>query len=318
MQIQIIHAILLICVFCTSCCTPDCNTIEPHISYCTPTRLVERLPSPFTPLSPSERAQDWGKELALGRAFSKELDLYRALTCFKRAQFLIPAKERQRKTEIEYDIFFAYYVGNKFEDALEIFENGELAYADANFPAYNDLLIAVYDAYMQIDEPDKAYRIMCLISMINQEVSTKLELESAFLEANIPLMEQIAENVPFSDSIFGFVANYSCNAKSIQKARTLNTVFPGAGYWYVGQKKTAVTSFIINALFIAAAYQLFDRGYIAGGLILTSLETGWYFGGINGAGLAAKEYNEHLYNCLAKETMVQNRLFPILMIERGF
>jgi hypothetical protein len=246
------------------------------------------------------------------------MDLYRALTCFKRAQFLIPAKEKQRAIEIEYDIFFAYYVGGKFEDALDIFENGDLAYVDQHFPAFHDLLIAVYDSYMQIDEPDKAYRTLCLISLEDRETSTKLELEKAILEADFPLIEQIAPSVPFEDEMFGLVASYSCSAKSVERAQTLNAVFPGAGYWYVGQKNTAVTSFIINALFIAAAYQLFDRGYIAGGLIVTSLETGWYFGGINGAGLAAKEYNEHLYNCLAKEKMVTNRLFPILMIEKGF
>ena len=45
---------------------------------------------------------------------------------------------------------------------------------------------------------------------------------------------------------------------------------------------------------------------------------GWYFGGINGAGLAAQEYNERVYERLARDTMIENKLFPILMLEKAF
>lgn len=79
-----------------------------------------------------------------------------------------------------------------------------------------------------------------------------------------------------------------------------------------------MTSFIINALFAAATYQLIDRGYVAAGIIVGSLEMGWYIGGINGAGLEAKEYNQSLYNTCAKEVMIRNQLFPVLMFETTF
>ncbi len=115
-----------------------------------------------------------------------------------------------------------------------------------------------------------------------------------------------------------FFSEYCCKAKSVKKAQMLNAILPGAGYYYVGQKKSALTSFIINTLFTAAAYQLFDKGYFAGGLIVSSLELGWYLGGINGAGLEAKEYNQSIYNTMAKDTMAQNRLFPVLMFETTF
>ncbi len=44
----------------------------------------------------------------------------------------------------------------------------------------------------------------------------------------------------------------------------------------------------------------------------------WYFGGIYGAGLAAKEYNKSLFECSAEETKIENKLFPILMIQTTF
>ena len=95
-------------------------------------------------------------------------------------------------------------------------------------------------------------------------------------------------------------------------------LLPGAGYYYVGQKKAALTAFVINSLFTAAAYQFFAKGYPAAGFITLSFEAGWYFGGINGAGLAAKEYNERLYEVKAKDFMLKERLFPLLTFETSF
>lgn len=264
-----------------------------------------------------ERSQDWGRELFIGKAFAKEMDLYRAITSFKRALFLIP-KNHERRFEIEYDIFFAYYVANKHQDAVEAFESSKLINAPDNFPALHDLLIALYDSYMKIDQFERACRILRLIEEFDIDTANHLQLEEAVIEADIPSIVNKANCTNSNETITEFLTTYFTEAKSVSKARTLNAILPGAGYYYVGQKKSAVTSFVINALFIAAAYQLFDRGYIPAALIVTSLETGWYFGGINGAGIEAKQYNENLYGRVATEALRKERLFPILMIEKGF
>ena len=94
--------------------------------------------------------------------------------------------------------------------------------------------------------------------------------------------------------------------------------FPGAGYLYVGQRRAAVTSFLINTLFILATIRFFEREDYAAGIITAGFEAGWYFGGINGAAGAAREYNERLYERHAKDTMVQGELFPVLMFTKGF
>ena len=74
----------------------------------------------------------------------------------------------------------------------------------------------------------------------------------------------------------------------------------------------------MNALFITAAYQFFHKGYTAAGIITTSFETGWYFGGIYGASCAAQEYNRYLYDEMGEKLMVQERLFPVLMLHYTF
>lgn len=306
----------LLAIICAGC-QSNHRILEPNICYAPPQRLVERLPSPFEPLSKEELSQDWGKELFIGRNFAREMDLYRALTCFKRALFLLPPQSN-RKREIEYDIFLAYYMGNKYQEAIDVFDASGMLDIPLDFPALTDLLIALYDTYQQVDQPDKAYKILCLIASMDEEKSKALALELAVINVDFPLVDQIAPTIPAGETITSFIREFQYCAKSVRKARALNAILPGAGYYYVGQKKTALTSFLINALFIAATYQLFDRGYIAAGLITASLEAGWYFGGINGAGLEAKEFNERLYENLGKEALIKERLFPILMINKGF
>lgn len=312
---------LLLCLACLSCQPNNCN-FEPNVCYIPPPHLIESLPSPFSSLSLAERSQDWGRELFLGRAFAKETDFYRALTCFKRALFLIP-RTHDRRLEVEYEIFFTYYVANKYQEAVEAFEGSRLIEAPETFPALHDLLIALYDAYIKIDLPERACRILALLETIDAEAANNLKLETAiidadFPEANFPRIVDAATCSNSNDAISEFLTCYLAEAKSVSKAKALNAILPGAGYFYVGQKKSGLTSFLINTLFIAAAYQLFDRGYIPAAIIVTSLETGWYFGGINGAGIEANQYNENLYERIGRDTLAREHLFPILMIEKGF
>ncbi len=308
-------------------CHPDSHTLNPQIYYSAPPRQMEKLYDPtnecglFPPLSAEENSQEWARELYLGRKFGQEMDFYRALTCFKRALFLHnechPTPDRS--FEIEYEIFFTYYLAGKYKEAVEVFETGNLSNVPTDFPVVNNLTIALYDSYVHIDQVERANQILNFINTRDPEVANKLVIERAIFEADFTTMEAIAagDNV-YSDVVCEFLTNYTTQSKSVSKAQFLNAVLPGAGYSYVGQQRAALTSFFLNALFIAASYQLFDRGYVPAGIILTSLELGWYFGGINGAGLAAKEYNERLYEGIGRETLIENKLFPLLTMQMCF
>jgi hypothetical protein len=287
------------------------------VCYTPPAGLIECLPSPFPPLTPVERATDWGRELYLGRSFAKETDPYRAITCFKSALFLVP-RTHERRIEIEYEVFISYYLANKYQDAVEAFEGSHLIEAPATFPAMRELLIALYDSYIKVDLPERACRVLGLIESIDEETANDLLMQTAVISANIPEIVNASYCSSSNEEITDFLTTYFTESKSVSKARMLNAVLPGAGYYYVGQTKSAITSFLINALFVAAAYQLFDRGYIPAGIIVSSLEAGWYFGGINGAGIEAHQYNEVLYSRLGREVLTKEKLFPILMFEKGF
>lgn len=305
-------------LFLMTSCHPNSMILEPTICYEPQRRQIEDLPKVFENLSPEERSQDWGKELLIANQFAHEFDLYRAITCYKRALYLLPLERSKRKLEIQFHLIQCYYLGQKYQDVIETFETSDLITVPVSFPATGDLLIILYDSYQKTLQDEKAEKILGLIRKYNPEVSQDLEISKAIEEGNLEEVEQLTPTYRKPILLNEFLCNYRSQSKSVRKAQLLNAILPGAGYYYVGQKKSALTSFIINTLFIAAAYQFFEHGHIAAGLITTSLETGWYFGGINGAGLEAKAWNQMIYENQAKEFMIKHRLFPALKLEISF
>ncbi len=280
-------------------------------------QYIQKLPSPFQALTATERQSEWGKEVYIATAFASELDLYNALTSYRRALFLIPKEEqyRTRALEIQYGILLCYYYGQKYEETIIAFEMSPLNALTPAFPAFSDVITILYDSYKHMEEDDKAERLLHLLKKASPKKSKDLELSEALLEGNVETAMLLSDN---NEYISTSLKQYSDQKKSIQKAKTLNAIFPGAGYYYVGQKKSALTSLFINSLFIAAAYHFFDKGHTAAGIVTTSFEFGWYMGGINGAGMAAEEYNEKLYRSLITKEMQSNHLFPVLMLHYGF
>ncbi|MFI5334670.1 MAG: hypothetical protein ACHQT8_05860 [Chlamydiales bacterium] len=150
------------------------------------------------------------------------------------------------------------------------------------------------------------------------KTAEKIELSSAMKRADLLLLEKRAQEKPKEDFLKPLLACYELEKKSIGKARAFNMVLPGAGYLYLGQKKSALTAALLNGLFIAAAVHCFQHRHLAAGIIFTSFEAGWYFGGIYGAGQEAKYYNERLYEQKAAPLMNQKGLFPVFMLKYGF
>jgi len=292
--------------------------IEPKINYAVQDRYLTQLPSPFTPLSDSEKKEDWGKEVLIGQAFAHKLDLYQAITAFKRALILIPSQNKARKMEVEYDIFLCYYLGKKYSDAIEVFETSDLKFADSSFPARHDLLVLLYESYIQTEQYPKAQRILDFISQTDEQTAEKLSTSALLLKGNIPHIQAYSQTHPEQEDIKQLLIDYNNEKKSVSKAQWLNAIVPGAGYYYLGQPQSGTTALLLNGLFIAATTYFFEKGNIAAGVIFAGFEAGWYFGGIYGAGLEAKFYNERVYERLATPFMNEKKLFPVLMLQYAF
>jgi TM2 domain-containing membrane protein YozV len=294
------------------------DQIEPTISHSVQDRYLTSLPSPFSPLSEEERAQDWGREMLIGHAFAAQLDLYQAITAYKRAEILIPVERSSRLLEIQYEILLCYYVALKWDDVIYTFQNSQLKTADSSFAALHDMMLILYDTYIHQGDEREAERTLNLIHAHFPEETQKLYLSKALIQANLPVVHEIEKLPPPKPHLPEFLNTYENQKKSISTAQTLNAFIPGAGYFYLGQKQSGITALLLNGLFIGASIYFFEDGNIPAGVIFSSFEAGWYFGGIYGAGLEAKYYNERLYERLATPMMNRERLFPILMLNYAF
>lgn len=299
-------------------CQTTSHSFEPLITCPLPSYRIGVMPSAFPPLNEKENGEEWAKELIIGDTFGKECDFYRAITAYKRALILLPQDNLKRREQLEYDLILCYYFGNKHQEALNIFESSTLSQAAPTFPAFNQLLLIVYDCYLQTKQCDKAACVLEAIKLYSPESAEDLTLYQTLKAGEIEeakcLMTQHCE----AEEMLADFAYYDQFAKSPAKARALNALLPGAGYYYVGQRRSALTSFVINALFTAAAYQFFRAGYPAAGAITASLEMGWYLGGINGAGIEADQFNTLLYEGVSKKILNDHVCFPVLMFETSF
>ncbi len=309
-----LYLLLLLATACYR--VPD--RIDPRVDYCLQDRHFQHLKGAFPPLSASERSSDWGREYIIGRVFADQLDLYRAVSTFKRAEILLPPEDKDRKLEVQYDILLCYFLGNRYDEAVDAFEKSGLAHVDKSFPAYNDLMVILYECYREMDNPEKQQRVLELIQKTYPDTGEKLQISQAIREGDLPKISSFTEQTPHPTYLDDLLASYQANKKSVATAQGLNALLPGAGYLYIGQKKSAMTAFLLNGLFIVAAYEFFHHGHTAAGIITASFEAGWYFGGIYGAGEEAKYYNERIYEKLAGNVLNEQNLFPVLMLQYAF
>ena len=312
-------AIAILTTLVLTSCRSQNDKIEPQVSYVLHESYVKKLPSAFQPLSESESSEAWAKEYQIGHAFAERLDLYQALTAFKRSDILLPQQEVDRKLEVQYDILLCYYLGAKYEDVSHQFETGALrSTTPQTFPAFHDLLVVMYDSYGKLGQAKKAEGMAQLIDYYYPKTEQKLEISSALQDGDIPMLRYLAEKNPEEKNLTRVLNEYDKEKKSSATARALNAFIPGSGYLYLGQKQSAFTAFFLNTAFIVASYEFFNRGYNAAGIIFTSFEAGWYFGGIYGAGEEAKHYNERIYEKIATPVSNEEKYFPVMMIKYAF
>jgi tetratricopeptide (TPR) repeat protein len=274
---------------------------------------MQALKSPFLPLMEGELQLSFAQEMRFGAYFAQQADFYRAITCYQRALAALP-EAHARRTEIEYEIVLCYYLGKKYGEVVRLFEKSQLPDVGPSFPAFFDLLTLLHDSYRKIGLFEKADKALAVLLHFDPQFGNQVRLSELLAEGEI---EEAAKMNP-DPELNAVCQAYQRHQKSVQKAKTLNALLPGAGYWYLGQKKTAVTAFLLNSLFIAGSYQFFDRGYTSAGIFTASVEMGWYFGGIQGAGLAAEDHNRFLYQDVVGNFMREKKLFPQLMLQYSF
>ena len=183
--------------------------LSPKLDYSVQDKYLQELHSIFPRLSSEEKSQDWGREYFIGLSFAKELDLYQAITAFKRASFFIPLNELQRKSEIEYQILNAYYLGKRYSDVIDSFENSSLASTDRNFIALYDMLIILYDSYLKCNNPERAQQILYMADKSFPKLSKKLALSGAIASADFSNIRKLATDPQIQEEILALETKVS-------------------------------------------------------------------------------------------------------------
>lgn len=227
-------------------------------------------------------------------------DYYRAITEYERVAFSHPgtaAAERAR-----FQIAMSYYRGGKFaiaargfRDLAERGPDGALARQAALMAAESDYrngddrsAIAALDAFLGKYPADpERDRALILLGRCHLRGGDWKRAAEVF------------ESVPAGSAAGGAAAGLAGGArrypdvptKSPALAGTLSAVLPGAGQLYVGRRGDAAAAFLLNALFVWAAVESFDRGNDVAGGILLAFEAGWYSGNVFNAVGSAHKYN---------------------------
>lgn len=305
-------SLLLALLILTSCKQPPIP-FKPHVDFYPAAEQVKAGRSPFRFASEPEAVAN---EQRIGESFANQRDFYRAITAFKRAEILLKGSDANRIIELQYDVLLSYYLAHKYEDAYCYFEKSALAaIAGPSFPAWRDLLIMTYDISAKTCHTAEASCILNKIREMDPALATRLAVYSTVRKGDLAA----AAALPGAPGYIKKLLHCYCEeSKSVNTARLLNVLLPGAGYFYVGQANTGMTAMLINAVFIAATYQFAKHGLLFPAIISGSLEFGWYIGGIWGAGRAAAEYNERLYERYGTKALDQERIYPILMLDYVF
>ncbi len=305
---------LLLLVTLTACTVVQPPKFAPDLKISPSDETIGSLSSPFHTEQVTVPTSRVLEELKIGETFARDGDYYRAITAFKSGLALLPdGSELARKQQLQYDTILAYYLGERYEEAISFFERSDLTGARPDFPAYRNMLILLHDSYYRLENETRTAKILTLSEKQSPELASDLQLSWALRHGDVDTARKLGNG-----SIDDALDRYENRRKSVNTAGVLNALLPGAGYWYVGQRQTALTALLINAAFTGAAVYFFQEGNIGAGVVTASLEMGWYIGGIDGARRAANQYNEKVYAETGHQLLSQEKLYPVLMFTHGF
>jgi hypothetical protein len=215
-------------------------------------------------------------------------------------------------------LLLTYSLGGKYQEAIDIWEREQSSIHITDQNLARDCISLLYEAYTHLNRSSDAARLIDILPTddilrnklpLFQFISTNTD--ASFSSA--PPFAALVGTPEFNDAT-SLASTYLQSRKDPTTARILNGILPGSGYLYVRQYQTAITAFVMNALFIASTYQLFVAHQQAAAIIAGGFEGGWYLGGITGAGLSADIYNQRLREQLSRPYLERHSLFPLQQI----
>jgi tetratricopeptide (TPR) repeat protein len=233
--------------------------------------------------------------LEFGDTLLRRGESYRAITEYLRFESYFPTDSRT--AELPLRVGLAYVIGGHPDSALEALapaassERGEIrsratylqgrAYYEAG-----EWELAMRSWASGITGPEvtlaRRGRLLSLLHLERREEAVGLLRSGEASGLEVEEAQSLAERMSTAPQP---------KKRSPGLAGALSIV-PGAGQLYAGRPRDALVAFLLNGLFILGAVQAFENDNEATGIILTTVEAGWYTGNIVSAVSGARRYNE--------------------------
>ncbi len=242
-------------------------------------------------------------QFALAEAYFEAGDYFRAIGEYQRFVHFFP--EDPKVPEASFMIGLSHFHSEQYESAIGIFSQVISRYGGTpnslDDPAVQSRIMAA-DAYMRIEQPDRALGILNHLLATTQDRRVSDETLNQVSWVHIELGQwkkasRMASKISPEgrdrydvDTLLRELENVEIPQKKPELAGFLSLV-PGLGQLYVGRYRDALTAFLFNAGLILASVEAFDNGNEALGTVIGFVETGFYSGNIYGAISGAHKYN---------------------------
>jgi tetratricopeptide (TPR) repeat protein len=243
-------------------------------------------------------------QLKIAEAFMDEREYYRAITEYKKYLILFPQSEKN--DYVRSRIGAAYYNGEEYEPAIEVFSSLKYKSTDAGTRIQSSYLEALsYWRLNKLEEARLTFRQLAstypqseyaplalaggaLVALENGDIANSRAEMTRFIEdyPEHPGWNRVREAREMLEQ------HDDLPRKSRVLAGIMSAILPGSGYLYAGHYKDGITSFLINGLaFAGAATGIHQENFAVAGIV-TGVGLPFYVGNIYGSANAAKKWNK--------------------------
>ena len=246
-----------------------------------------------------ERVLDPESQFQFAEQYFEKGEYYRAIGEYERFIYFFP--DSPGVELVEYKIGLSYLKGERYQQAIEVFERVIDEYQDTEYALKSYL--GKSKAYVLLGRYDTA--LTSLNNLITIAPDQKIRDEAYYRKAWVYLemglwgragesfeeiSDQNRDRYPIENLTHEIHTKTPLKQKNPTAAGVL-AIVPGAGHLYCERPRDALISFLLNGAMIYAAYEAFDEDLEGLGVVLTFFELGFYAGNIYSAVSSAHKYN---------------------------
>lgn len=246
----------------------------------------------------SQAESDKPSILKFGDHLYAEGDYYRAITEYKRFMFLDDVDEN--KNTIRFRIGMSYFKAEKYESAIRIFRDISRRTENTSLIDKSRTMLAA--CYYETSDYSMTLNTLQDVAR-NEEDTLPMKIGWCHLmDGNtreaIDTLSTVRDTSKQKSESLNLVQKAKLYdelpAKSPATAGILSALLPGAGQVYNGRYRDALTSLILNGLFLWGTIEAFDNDENVAGVFGAIVSSGWYAGNVYNAVSGSHKLNRNI------------------------